>query len=401
MTELTTGQRIAECRKSLSLSQEGLGEKVGVSRQAISKWEADAAMPDIDKLIALSKLFSVSVGWLLGVEELPQQETPQVSEELLHSIETVVRQYQPKKKNPIWKAILAAVLAIVLIWSGVRANREWQGVQARLRQLSSRISALDNSLVYSQLKDLENRIDELMGGPEHFSIASTNFSITPDTEKAQANIQLSIIPGNWYHEYDASVSVRLNGEQVLSQACAWDDNALKARFNLPLEDGYEYWLVVQYADGTQEQAQLSNSEARNLKSRYTINCAIALGNFRFDLKEHQLYLAKYEIHMQPPGTFNGYDLVWTQADLVLYHIRDGVREIADVDKLIEPQEQDNESGIQALSFTFFPNGPYQFPEVQEGDRFELVFLAAVENGVSLAETVDSWTYAGGEFRQGS
>ena len=401
MTELTTGQRIAECRKSLSLSQEGLGEKVGVSRQAISKWEADAAMPDIDKLIALSKLFSVSVGWLLGVEELPQQETPQVSEELLHSIETVVRQYQPKKKNPVWKAILAAVLAIVLIWCGVRANREWQGVQARLGQLSSRISGLDNSLVYSQLKDLENRIDELMGGPEHFSIASTNFSITPDTEKAQANIQLSIIPGNWYHEYDASVSVRLNGEQALSQACAWDDNALKARFELPLEDGYEYWLVVQYADGTQEQAQLSNSEARNLKSRYTISCDITQGNFHFDLNRNQLFLASYHIFIEPPHSYYELNSALTQADLVLYHIRDHQRGIVHTDALLKHDKFEDESDIQVLSFTFFPNGPYPIPEVQEGDRFELIFLAAVENGVALEETVDSWTYTGGEFRQGS
>ena len=37
MTELTTGQRIAQCRKQQSLSQEALGEKMGVSRQAISK----------------------------------------------------------------------------------------------------------------------------------------------------------------------------------------------------------------------------------------------------------------------------------------------------------------------------------------------------------------------------
>ena len=48
MTDLTMGQRIAEERKTLGLSQEALGEKMGVSRQAISKWESDAAIPDID-----------------------------------------------------------------------------------------------------------------------------------------------------------------------------------------------------------------------------------------------------------------------------------------------------------------------------------------------------------------
>ena len=65
---MTFGQRVAQKRKELGLSQEGLGERLGVSRQAIYKWEADAAMPEIDKLITLSRLFGVSVGWLLGEE---------------------------------------------------------------------------------------------------------------------------------------------------------------------------------------------------------------------------------------------------------------------------------------------------------------------------------------------
>lgn len=62
MNDKTMGQRIAQCRRDQKLSQEALGDQMGVSRQAISKWEADAAVPEIDKLIALSRLFGVSVG---------------------------------------------------------------------------------------------------------------------------------------------------------------------------------------------------------------------------------------------------------------------------------------------------------------------------------------------------
>ena len=89
MNDLTLGQRISECRKKLNISQEALGEKLGVSRQAISKWEADGAVPEIDKLIALSRLFGVSIGWLLGVEEeaAPAPAQSEISEELLRKIE--------------------------------------------------------------------------------------------------------------------------------------------------------------------------------------------------------------------------------------------------------------------------------------------------------------------------
>ena len=66
---MTTGQKIAAKRKELELSQEALGSELGVSRQTIYKWESDASLPEIDKLVALSRLFQVPVGWLLGVEE--------------------------------------------------------------------------------------------------------------------------------------------------------------------------------------------------------------------------------------------------------------------------------------------------------------------------------------------
>ena len=70
---MTTGQRIAQKRREAGLSQEQLGQQLGVSRQAIYKWESDASMPEIEKLVALSRLFSVPVGWLLGEEDAPAQ----------------------------------------------------------------------------------------------------------------------------------------------------------------------------------------------------------------------------------------------------------------------------------------------------------------------------------------
>ena len=54
---MTVGQRIAQKRKEKGLSQEALGERLGVSRQAIYKWESDAALPEIEKLVNLSREF--------------------------------------------------------------------------------------------------------------------------------------------------------------------------------------------------------------------------------------------------------------------------------------------------------------------------------------------------------
>ena len=58
---MTTGQRIAAKRKERELSQESLGAELGVSRQTVYKWESDTSLPEIEKLVALSRLFQVPV----------------------------------------------------------------------------------------------------------------------------------------------------------------------------------------------------------------------------------------------------------------------------------------------------------------------------------------------------
>lgn len=61
--------RLVELRKKSGLSQEQLADKLGLSRQAVSKWERAEASPDTDNLICLAKLYNVSLDELLSVDE--------------------------------------------------------------------------------------------------------------------------------------------------------------------------------------------------------------------------------------------------------------------------------------------------------------------------------------------
>ncbi|MGN0628304.1 MAG: helix-turn-helix domain-containing protein [Oscillospiraceae bacterium] len=70
--ESTLGKRISENRKSLGFTQEELAEKLGVSAQAVSKWENDASCPDILLLPEISKLFGITVDSLLSGKEEPE-----------------------------------------------------------------------------------------------------------------------------------------------------------------------------------------------------------------------------------------------------------------------------------------------------------------------------------------
>lgn len=102
---MTLGQRIAQNRKDLGISQEELGARLGVSRQAVSKWETNAATPDMANLIALAKAFGVSVAELTETAEpsAPLPEPPS------------------SKKNRQWPwvlplCLLFAALAGLIIW---------------------------------------------------------------------------------------------------------------------------------------------------------------------------------------------------------------------------------------------------------------------------------------------
>lgn len=62
-------ERIQLIRKENGLSQEELAEKLGISRQAVAKWEAGLTYPDVDNLIALSNMFRISIDSLLKAQE--------------------------------------------------------------------------------------------------------------------------------------------------------------------------------------------------------------------------------------------------------------------------------------------------------------------------------------------
>ena len=69
-------EKIVYCRKRAGLSQEALAERLGVSRQAVSKWETGEALPETNKLAALAAELGVSVDWLLS-EDGPAEPRPQ------------------------------------------------------------------------------------------------------------------------------------------------------------------------------------------------------------------------------------------------------------------------------------------------------------------------------------
>lgn len=75
---MTLGERICARRTALGFSQDKLAEQLDVSRQSVSKWETDASVPDLDKLVKLSEIFGMTLDELVRgeIESQPAQEPP-------------------------------------------------------------------------------------------------------------------------------------------------------------------------------------------------------------------------------------------------------------------------------------------------------------------------------------
>lgn len=69
MAKETFGQRLARLRKEKDYTQNDIADKVGVTAQAVSKWENDQASPDIDVIVKLADLFDISTDELLGKDK--------------------------------------------------------------------------------------------------------------------------------------------------------------------------------------------------------------------------------------------------------------------------------------------------------------------------------------------
>lgn len=69
---MTFGEKLQKLRAGAAMSQDALAERLGVSRQAVSRWERDEAMPEAEKIVQLAEIFGVTTDYLL--REQPRQE---------------------------------------------------------------------------------------------------------------------------------------------------------------------------------------------------------------------------------------------------------------------------------------------------------------------------------------
>ena len=105
--------KLIELRKQKGWSQEEFAEKLDVSRQAVSRWENETALPDAQNILRISKLFNVTTDYLLNEDSDDRGDMP-----IIETMESKTEEEAPstrKKKFPFWWLILAICLVIVAL----------------------------------------------------------------------------------------------------------------------------------------------------------------------------------------------------------------------------------------------------------------------------------------------
>lgn len=117
---MTTSDKILKLRKESGLSQEAFAEKLGVSRQSVSKWESGVSIPETDKILAMSELFGVSTDYLLKNDEptAPSEDIPS---------ESSVNEKAKKKFTP--QKIIALAVALCVLIAAICVPAHFGGIK--------------------------------------------------------------------------------------------------------------------------------------------------------------------------------------------------------------------------------------------------------------------------------
>lgn len=257
---MTTGQRIAQKRKEAGLSQETLGAELGVSRQSIYKWESDTALPEIDKLVALSRRFGVTVGWLLGVEEAPETASAPDSGELtdaqLKMVEEITARYiaalpapKPRKK---WPYVLAALMVLYA------AHRAYQSIDRQFDGVYSRIGQMDSSMS-NQVYSISGQVEEILKQQNALTADYGTELVSADLSKNAVTFSVYAVPKTYVEGMRVEFSVdnghNSNSKTVLSEP---DQNGqpvsekFSAELTCELTDDIAITAVFVMPDGTRQ-----------------------------------------------------------------------------------------------------------------------------------------------------
>ncbi len=277
---MTFGQRISSLRKEAGLSQEALAEQLGVSRQAIGKWESGNSLPSIENLKELAVCLNVSVDEILSgkdseraAEEIRQKVSDGAAEEIsqkesngagdfdsvatlrLDSVKALLeeqeqlRRQRDKKK---FRGLLAGTIiaAVLLVIAGTYYMERLNHLQNTVREVQRDLSDMQGTM-QGYLGSLRSEIEE--GLQQQASLLSDHqYSIGRyDPEKQQAELVVTAVLKSYREEMSVSFVLQPmvdSGDTlenpVVQEAVLQRDGTYRAEFWVPMVQDFTIGMKI-------------------------------------------------------------------------------------------------------------------------------------------------------------
>ena len=255
---MTINERILALRRAAGLSQEALAEQVGVSRQAIGKWESGASLPGLDNLQELARALGVSCDELLTGKESGTENTAGQDGVALESVKALLdaqnaAQAHAAHRQRILLAGLAAALACVgaaLVYLGVYYGGRMRELSSRVDDIGANVAGIEGS-IDMRISSIQSSIEESLRQQASI-VAGFDWDYgVPGTER-RVPLTVTATPKN-YRVKAADPTLRFGispqgnpPESGVPQTAAGTllaGNAFRAELAVPLEMEYQDFSV--------------------------------------------------------------------------------------------------------------------------------------------------------------
>lgn len=241
---MTLGQNIQAARKAKGLSQETLAEKIGVSRQALGKWEKDTALPGLDNLQALAAELGIGVDALLGTEPSAPA-APAVTLDAMRDLLSA-RDAEEKRRRRLWGGAAGAAF---LVLAGLLAGTALQ-YERQIDALNQNYAAIQSSYA-AQQADLSAQISELQDAVRMGETTVLDWRWMPadklhrDVAGSWMPVQVQVTPRTAAAGTTARLAVRCGDDTRLYEMTAAPDGSFAAQ-GIVFTVGSTYDLSVQW-----------------------------------------------------------------------------------------------------------------------------------------------------------
>ena len=301
---MTLGQNIQTARKAKGLSQEALAERIGVSRQALGKWEKDTALPGLDNLQVLAAELGTGVDALLGAEQADPA-APAVTLDALRDL-LAARDAEEKRRRRLWGC---AGGAAVVILAGLLAAVAWQ-YERQIAALNQNYAAIQSSYA-AQQADISAQISELQDAVRMGEATVLDWRWLPadklhrDADKSWMPVQVQVTPRTVQDGMTARLAVRSGDDTQLYDMTAAPGGSFAAQ-GIVFTVGSTYDLSVQWtADGTTTSEGLGTVDFNDEMTEPTIVWGAAGSSLDFGYsvrrvgnKQYRLTLTCYPVEVQ-------------------------------------------------------------------------------------------------------